>query len=180
MTRSGIFQIAFDHDRYGNKSAVKQEPSGTGAGAGIDEDEQRWIHEQRLQIDHPDFFCGQGGPPPVGIDNGRPRGAWFLHERAVTQPQPEQEREQQQPAALSPPAACSRTPHDLSNGGGGGPSRSSDGPAFPQSWNPVSHGDDSGDLGSSAVAAAAQASADATDSVQVQQEERDASDLLGV
>ena len=191
MNRSGIFQIAFDHDRYGNKSEVKQEPSATQGEEEEEEDDddtERWIHEQRLQIDHPDFFCGQGDNPPVGIDNCRPRGAWFLHRSPPVQRQQGQEQEQaqaqgqgqeqEQPALdpASPPAACSRTPHNLSNGGGGQGSstttsssaRSSSGgdsssssssgsssstsssPALPQSHvvcGPVSLGNDGGDLG---------------------------------
>lgn len=72
MNRSGIFQIAFDHDKHG-EGTVKLEPS-------EGEDEERWIHEQRLEIDHPDFFCGQGSDPPRGPDDSRPRGSWYLHQ----------------------------------------------------------------------------------------------------
>lgn len=152
MNRSGIFQIAFDQDRYGNKSAVKQEPSGQ-VPSGT-EDTDRWIHEQRLQIDHPNFFCGQGDTPPVGLDNCRPRGAWFLHQKSVVQR--EQDQQQQpvlQPVAppVAPLVASSRTPYSLSNGGGGHCSGSSGtSPALPQShvaWGPASFGDASGNLG---------------------------------
>lgn len=191
MSRSGIFQIAFDYHRWYDSSTVKQEPSGT-------EDTDRLIYEQRLQIEHPDFFCGQGDSPPVGIDNTRPRGAWFLHQRAAMQPEQEQEQPVLQPVAhpvahpvaqpvaqpetqpAAQPLACSRTPHSLSTGsggssGGGGSSNNSQ--VLPQShmtWNPVSHGvGGSGDLGSSDTVA----NASAIDSAQ---QEHDASGLLGV
>ena len=188
MNRSGIVQIAFDHNRYGQKN-VKQEPGGSDA----EDDADRWITEQRLNVDHPDFFCGQGALPPRGIDDRRPRGAWYLHQgAAVVQPVSEQQQEQQhsQPAsapASSPPMACDPNPQNFRSGGGGQSSSSSSSsssstgsPAFPQphvAWGPSSDGDDGEDLGSSAVAAPALASADATDSAQ---QERDADDLLGV
>lgn len=171
MNRSGIFQIAFDRDRYGPKS-VKQEPGPSVTDA--EESTDRSITEQRLQIDHPDFFCGHGDKPPVGIDNCRPKGAWYLHyvhERAAVRPVSEQEQQQPVSEPVSPPpVACDRTPHNFINGGGGQSSISSS-PAFPQSHvacGSVPHGGgNSGDLGSSsAVAAAAQATADATGSVQ--------------
>ena len=187
MNRSGIFQIAFEHDRYGRKvqSSVKQEPGGV-------RDTDRWIHESRLQIDHPDFFCGRGDSPPVGIDNCRPRGAWYLHRAAVAPGQgqeqgrgQEQGQEQEQgqdrpvppPPPPPPPVACSRTPHVLSNGssssgnsggGGGGDSSGSRSPLVPQSL--VDHGQEGGSHGSgnntAEVAAAAAAAAAAVAAVE--------------
>ncbi|CAM9375486.1 unnamed protein product [Ectocarpus fasciculatus] len=102
MNRSGIFQIAFDHDRQGQKSAVKKEPGSHGV-------DERWIHEQRLSIEHPDFFCGQGDSPPIGIDHLRPKGAWYLHQGQV----------------VSPPDMCSRTPRLSDRSGSGDHSSSS-------------------------------------------------------
>jgi len=159
MSRSGIFQIAFDHDRYGHKS-IKQELSGTEAYQDEDTDTDRSVHEQRLQIDHPDFFCGQGDTPPVGVDNSRPRGAWYLHQRAAVPAAAEQEQRRPVSEPASPPGAFGRSSQNFG---------SSSSAAFPQShaaWGPTSHGDNGEDLGSSAVAAAAQANADATDMVQ--------------
>lgn len=72
MNRSGIFLIAFDHDKNG-KRLIKQEP-------GAEVEQETWIHEQRLEIDHPNFFCGVGNDPPRGTDEGRPSGAWYLHD----------------------------------------------------------------------------------------------------
>lgn len=75
MNRGGIFQIAFDHDNVMTKLLPSQE------------DDKGWLREQRLEIDHPDFFCGTGNDPPVGADESRPKGAWYLHsggERAST------------------------------------------------------------------------------------------------
>ncbi|CAM9597440.1 unnamed protein product [Ectocarpus sp. 12 AP-2014] len=150
MNRSGIFQIAFDHDRQGQRSAVKTEPGSIG-------EDERWIHEQRLSIEHPDFFCGQGDSPPIGIDNLRPKGAWYLH----------------QGQGVSPPDMCSRTPR-LSNGNDSGghsssSSSSSSSPATatataaatapvpdPVVWNQSSLGSDSVHGANSAAAAAGQ------------------------
>ncbi|CBJ31060.1 expressed unknown protein [Ectocarpus siliculosus] len=147
MNRSGIFQIAFDHDRQGQRSAVKTEPGSNG-------EDERWVHEQRLSIEHPDFFCGQGDSPPIGIDNLRPKGAWYLH----------------QGQGISPPDMCSRTPH-LSNGSdsGGHSSSSSSSPATatataaatapvpdPVAWNQSSLGSDSVHGANSEAAAAGQ------------------------
>lgn len=71
MNRSGIFQIAFDHDKDGERSTHHESPE--------ELEDTRWIHEQRLEIEHPDFFCGHGNNPPRGPDNSRPKGAWYLH-----------------------------------------------------------------------------------------------------
>eukprot|EP00903_Cladosiphon_okamuranus_P006696 g6535.t1 len=189
MNRSGIFLIAFDHDRYGTKSAVKQEPSPSGTE--LEEGTDRRIHEQRLQIEHPQFFCGRGADPPVGIDSDRPRGAWYLHLRTAVQRRQQQEQEEaqeqaqeqaqtqpqaqerEQPAVgpvLPPQVGCSRTPHNLCNGSGGQSSSIGSTSISPPlsllhvaGGGPVSHGDGIGGLGSSsAIAAAAAAAAAAT------------------
>lgn len=154
MNRSGIFQIAFEHDRYGKNGGVKQELGSTS------DEEERWIHEQRLQIDHPDFFCGQGNNPPVGVDNDRPRGAWYLHQSTT-------------PTQHHQAVSCSRTPHNLSSGNGyGGGSGSGGGgssaspavgaaqqsalpPSGPAAWSHAPHGSGNGHgAGSSSFAAA--------------------------
>ncbi|CAN0541256.1 unnamed protein product, partial [Ectocarpus sp. 12 AP-2014] len=149
MNRSGIFQIAFDHDRQGQRSAVKTEPGSIG-------EDERWIHEQRLSIEHPDFFCGQGDSPPIGIDNLRPKGAWYLH----------------QGQGVSPPDMCSRTPHSSNGNDSGGHSSSSSSSSSPATatataaatapvpdpvaWNQSSLGSDSVHGANSAAAAAGQ------------------------
>ncbi|CAM9342362.1 unnamed protein product [Ascophyllum nodosum] len=73
MNRGGIFQIAFDHD---NSNVV---PS---------HEDKGWLREQRLEIDHPDFFCGTGNDPPIGADESRPKGAWYLHSAGERPPKP--------------------------------------------------------------------------------------------
>lgn len=120
MNRSGIFQVAFEQQRYGKSGVVKQEPP-------VGDVEDRWIHEQRLQIDHPSFFCGQGDSPPFGVDDTRPRGAWYLHQTSQQptqqqQQQQQQERgqQQQQQEPVSLPVPRSRTPDNLTNGSGSG------------------------------------------------------------
>lgn len=70
MNRGGIFQIAFDHDNAMAKL--------------VSSEEKGWLREQRLEIDHPDFFCGTGTDPPVGADESRPKGAWYLHSNGGT------------------------------------------------------------------------------------------------
>lgn len=75
MTRGGKFQIAFDHDKSGKSSEA-----GDGPAEGED---IKWIHEQRLEINARQYFCGKGSSPPQGIDRIRPKGSWYLHETAT-------------------------------------------------------------------------------------------------
>lgn len=93
MNRSGRFQIAFDHDKNGLGGSSSSSSGGGSGGSGgsgsssvtvkaemsEDSEDARWIHEQRLEIDHPHYFCGQGSNPPHGVDDSRVRGAWYLH-----------------------------------------------------------------------------------------------------
>lgn len=74
MTRGGIFQIAFDHDKAGG---LKGNPAGQQG----DAEDIKWIHEQRLEIESRHYFCGKGSSPPRGIDSSRPKGSWYLHDK---------------------------------------------------------------------------------------------------
>lgn len=76
MTRGGKFQIAFDHDKAGTPSE-KDEKGEMG-------DDVKWIHEQRLEIDTRQYFCGKGNKPPRGIDSDRPKGSWYLHDNSAS------------------------------------------------------------------------------------------------